>query len=47
MSGKNDSLHTRPGRMRQRGKGNGKRAKGFIAQVLAAAQKSGQVGPRR
>ena len=47
MSGKDDSLHLRPGRIRQRGKGSGKRAKGFIAQVLAAAQKSGHVGPRR
>ena len=47
MSSKDDSLQIRPGRIRQRGKGSGKRAKGFIAQVLAAAQKSGHVGPRR
>jgi len=47
MSGGDDDLRLRPGRIRQRGKGSGKRAKSFINQVLAAAQKSGHVGPRR
>lgn len=45
--GRDDDLHLRLGRIRQRGKGSGKRAKSFVAQVLAAAQKSGATGVRQ
>lgn len=45
--GRDDDLQPRLGRIRQRGKGSGKRAKSFIHQVLAAGQRSGPVGPGR
>jgi type IV secretory pathway VirD2 relaxase len=43
MSGPDDDLRIRPGRIRSRGSG---RRPTFIAQVLKAAQKTGHVGPR-
>jgi len=45
--GRDGDLHLRLGRIRQRGKGSGKRAKGFINQVLAASQRSGAAGARQ
>jgi type IV secretory pathway VirD2 relaxase len=38
---RDDDLHIRLGRIRDRGRGNARRAKPFIAQALAAAEKAG------
>jgi hypothetical protein len=38
---RDDDLHVRPGRVRDRGRGNARRAKPFIARALAAAEKFG------
>jgi type IV secretory pathway VirD2 relaxase len=38
---RDDSLHIRLGRVRDRGRGSARRAKPFISQVLAAAEKAG------
>ena len=43
---RDDDLHIRLGRIRERGRGSGRRAKPFIAQALVAAEKAGGIHPR-
>jgi type IV secretory pathway VirD2 relaxase len=44
MSGREDDLRIRPGRVRDGGRGA--KPKSFVAQVMRAAQKAGHVGPK-
>ncbi len=44
MSGRDDELRLRPGRVRDRGQGNG-RAQSFVHQVIGAARRAGHTGP--
>jgi type IV secretory pathway VirD2 relaxase len=43
---RDDDLHVRLGRVRDRGRGSGRRAKPFIAQALVAAEKAGGIHRR-
>ena len=43
---RDDDLHVRLGRVRDRGRGSGRRAKPFLAQALAAAEKAGGIHRR-